>query len=97
MRFRVIIIATLAVAGYGNSGQVTSELLDPLADNFALRTAIVAETPRSVVIGYNTVSSSLAEATAMAQSRCQQRGRDAMLQTNQPTDDFLNDSQFACL
>jgi hypothetical protein len=94
MRFRVIIVATLAVAGYGNNGQVTSEMLDPLVDNFARRTAIVAEIPRSVVIRYNTISPSLAEATAMAQSRCQQRGREAMLQTNRHTDDFLNGAQF---
>ena len=97
MRLLLVGVTALGLCGCGNGQSVSSGLLGPLVDNFNLRTAIVAETPRSVVIRYNTVSSSLAEATTMAQARCQIRGRDAVLQTNRQTDDFLSDAQFMCL
>lgn len=97
MRRLVVGVIVLGLSGCGNADRVSSGLFGPLVDDFALRVAIVAETPLSIIIRYNTVSSSLADATAIAQTRCQVKGHDAMLQVIRKTGDFLSDAQFACL
>jgi TPR repeat protein len=93
MRFLFASISVLTLAGCNAGGNAGSALVD----NFTLRTGIVAETPRSVVVRYNSMSSSLAEATAIAQAHCQTGRYDAALQTTSQASDFVIDAQFLCI
>jgi len=62
-----------------------------------LKTGIVAETPRSVVVRYNVLTSSLAEATSLAEYHCQKHGHDAALQQSSEASNLVVDAQYLCM
>jgi hypothetical protein len=83
----------LTLAGCSSGGTAGNSLVD----NFRLRTGIVAETPKSVIVRYNTLSSSLAEATELAEAHCKAHGRDAVLQQTMRANDMVADVNYLCM
>ena len=68
----------------------------PIIDTFSFDTATVAQTPRSFVLRYNRVSSSLQEASDQAQEHCVRHNRDAVLRSDIATSRWINEAHFDC-